>query len=165
MPLSDTLSTAYTVEELVFQLKDSGAKALVTQTAQLPIALKAAQSVGIPTDRVILIGDQRDPSAKVKHFTSIRLTGGASRWRRTKAKPDDLAFLVYSSGTTGLPKGVMLSHGNIVSNIYQLQVGEGGHMSSQGGPDGQGDKILTFLPFYHIYGEYHSVISDHYIVD
>lgn len=98
----------YTVEELAFQLKDSGAKALVTQVPHLEMAVKAAKMVGIPEDRVLLIGDQRDPSSRFKHFTSIRNTSGTSRYRRVKVDPDhDLAFLVYSSGTTGKPKGVM----------------------------------------------------------
>ncbi|KAF1973960.1 4-coumarate-CoA ligase-like protein [Bimuria novae-zelandiae CBS 107.79] len=144
---------AYTVEELVFQLKDSGAKAIVTQMAFIKNAQEAATQVGIPLDRVIVMGDQRDPSFMVKHFTSIRKTAGSAHYRRTKAKPnDDLAFLVYSSGTTGHPKGVMLTHRNIVSNTIMLKASEGGHMSSTGGPTGEGDKILAFLPFFHIYG-------------
>ena len=122
----------------------------MTAAAYLDAALTAAKAVGIPSDRVILLGDERDPT-RAKHFTSIRTTGGATRWRRVKAQPDDLAFLVYSSGTTGLPKGVMLSHGNIVSNIYQLFAGEDNNLTWNGGPDGKGDKILAFLPFFHIY--------------
>ncbi|KAJ4301206.1 hypothetical protein N0V90_003297 [Kalmusia sp. IMI 367209] len=144
---------AYTVDELAFQLKDSGAKAIVTQLAFIQNAQEAAQKVGIPLDRVVVIGDQRDPSYKVKHFTSIRKTSGSARYRRTKAKADeDLAFLVYSSGTTGHPKGVMLTHRNIVSNTLMIAAGEGGKLSSKGGPTGEGDKILAFLPFFHIYG-------------
>lgn len=66
---------------------------------------------------------------------------------------EDLAFLVYSSGTTGHPKGVMLTHRNIVSNIMMLKAGESGNLKPEGGPDGQGDKIIAFLPFFHIYGK------------
>lgn len=146
-------NAGYTVDELAFQLKDSGAKAIATQKASLPIAIEAAQQVGIPEDRIILLGDDRDPSMRFKHFQSIRSLAGTSRFRRTKFDPkNDLAFLVYSSGTTGHPKGVMLSHENIVSNILMGKVGEGGNLSWEGGPDGKGDKLLAFLPFYHIYG-------------
>jgi 4-coumarate--CoA ligase len=93
----------YTVEELVFQLKDSGARAIVTQLPFIKNAQEAAKQVGIPLDKVIVMGDQRDPSHKVKHFTSIVNTAGSAKYRRTKAKnpAEDLAFLVYSSGTTG----------------------------------------------------------------
>jgi len=144
----------YTVDELAFQLKDSGAKALVTQLPFIKKAQEAAQKVGIPLDRVIVMGDEKDPSYKVKHFTSIINNAGTSRYRRTKAAnpAEDLAFLVYSSGTTGYPKGVMLTHRNIVSNILMLKAGEGGNLKSTGGPAGEGDKLIAFLPFFHIYG-------------
>lgn len=146
---------AYTVDEFAFQLKDSGAKAIVTQLPFIKNAQEAATKVGIPLDRVIVMGDQRDPEYNVKHFTSIRKTSGSARYRRTKAKPDeDLAFLVYSSGTTGHPKGVMLTHRNVISNTMMIKAGEGGKLSSTGGPSGEGDKILAFLPFFHIYGRY-----------
>ena len=143
---------SYTPDELAFQLKDAGAKALVTQKPFLKAACEAAKKAGLPEDRIILMGDEKDESGRFKHFLSIRNISGASRYRRTKADPKkDLAFLVYSSGTTGHPKGVMLSHENIVSNVLMLKVGEAGNLKWNGGKDGQGDKLLAFLPFFHIY--------------
>lgn len=137
----------YTAAELAFQLKDSGAKALVTQLPFIKEACEAAKMVGIPEDRIILLGDQRDPANRFKYFKNIRATSGATRYRRTKANPEkDLAFLVYSSGTTGHPKGVMLSHRNIVSNVLMLNAGEGGNLTWQR------DRLISFLPFFHIYG-------------
>lgn len=144
---------AYTVDELAFQLRDCGARALVTQRAYLPQAVAAAKKVGMREDMVILMGDERDPAAVHKHFTSVRNISGATRYRRAKVRPaEDLAFLVYSSGTTGHPKGVMLTHRNIVANVLQVRAGESGNLSWKGGADGKGDKILAFLPFFHIYG-------------
>jgi len=144
---------AYTVEELAFQLKDCKAKALITQAPFLENARKACKIAGIDEDFIALIGDDRDPDGRTKHWTSVRNISGATRYRRAKINPEkDLAFLVYSSGTTGHPKGVMLNHRNICSNIIQLAASESGNLDWKGGPNNEGDKILAFLPFFHIYG-------------
>ena len=138
---------AYSVDELSFQLTNSGSKAIVTTADFLPTAIKAARGSNIPEDRIILLGSKRDPSHRVKHWTNIRKTSGAVRYRRRKANPDvDLAFLVYSSGTTGLPKGVMLSHRNIIADVLMVQGAVGKWYAS-----GE-DRLLAVLPFYHIYG-------------
>ncbi|KAH9902005.1 hypothetical protein F4778DRAFT_735882 [Xylariomycetidae sp. FL2044] len=152
-----TANPAYTVEELAFQMKDSGIKGIVTQVALLPVVREAARAIGLPDDRIILIGDGRDTGGKFKHFTEIRATAAAAGGHdavRTGVDPKrDLSFLVYSSGTTGLPKGVMLTHYNIVANLAQLEHIEilNGIYHS-GGPDGKGDKSIGTLPFFHIYG-------------
>jgi 4-coumarate--CoA ligase len=143
----------YTAEELAFQLKDAGVKALCTQVEFLPTVVKAAELAGLDRDMIIVMGDQRTKDASFKHFTSIRNISGATRYRKARISPaTDLAFLVYSSGTTGLPKGVMLTHENIISNVMQLRLAES-ELSCSGGPSGKGDTILAFLPFFHIYGE------------
>jgi 4-coumarate--CoA ligase len=138
---------------LAFQLKDSGAKALITQFPFLSVARAACKIAGIEEDMIALAGDERDPTGKFRHFTSVRNISGATRYRKAKINPaNDLAFLVYSSGTTGKPKGVMLTHQNICSNVIQLHHAESGHLDWKGGPNNEGDKILAFLPFFHIYG-------------
>lgn len=143
----------YTADELAYQLKDSGAKGIVTQKSLLDTVLKAAKTVNINTDRIILVGDEKDLEYKFKHFTSVRNLAGTSRYRKSKIDPDnDLAFLPYSSGTTGRPKGVMLTHTNVASNTLQNFSMEGRHLKPTGGPNGKGDKLLAFLPFFHIYG-------------
>lgn len=157
---------AYTVEELTFQLKNSGAKALATQLAMLPVAEKAAQNAGISPDRIMLVGDERHPQSRVKHFTSVRNISGTNRFRKTKVDPRrDLSFLVYSSGTTGVPKGVRLSHRNIVANNLQLNAMEGEHLTWNGNADGKGDRILAFLPFFHIYGELPFIYQSIWVFD
>ena len=139
---------AYNAEELAFMLSDSGAKSIVTQKALLPVALKAAKIAELPNNRIILLGEERDPEMRFKHFTSIRKISGTSRYRRRKVDPDrDLAFLAYSSGTTGLPKGVMLSHWNIVANVLMITGSMGKYYSWDK------DKFLGVLPLFHIYGK------------
>ncbi|KAK1781937.1 hypothetical protein QBC45DRAFT_404307 [Copromyces sp. CBS 386.78] len=143
----------YTVEELTFQLKDSGAKAIITQAPFLKTAVEAAKKAGIPNDRIILIGQHSDPSKKFKHFRNIKCVDFPARFRKANINPEkDLVFLVYSSGTTGLPKGVCLTHLNVVSNILQSADVDGRYWSATGGLDGEGDKFLGVLPFFHIYG-------------
>ena len=148
-----TANPAFSADELFFQLRDTGARAIATQRPLLKIAVEAARRIGMAEEQIILIGDERAESGQFKHFTSIRNITGTSPYERTKMQPDELAFLVYSSGTTGRPKGVMLTHRNIVSNILQLAAVEGGELSWKGGRDGQGDQILALLPFFHQYGE------------
>lgn len=150
-----TANPGYTADELAFQLRDAGAKALVTQKKFLATAQAAAKKVGIPEDRIILMGDERDRSMKFKHFQSIckNVENSTFRRKRRGLKPEkDLAFLVYSSGTTGHPKGVMLSHRNIIANVLMGRAIEGEKLTWNGGRDGMGDNILAFLPFFHIYG-------------
>lgn len=142
----------YTVDELSHQLVDAGARALVTQVEFLPRAREAARRAGIPEKRIILLGPRLDPDGKVRHWTSIRPTAYTSWYAKTKVDPKrDLAFLVYSSGTTGLPKGVRLTHYNVVANLIQNDQMDGHHLKPYGGPGGRGDRMLGVLPFFHIY--------------
>ncbi|KAK3300342.1 uncharacterized protein B0H64DRAFT_333715 [Chaetomium fimeti] len=145
----------YTVDELAFQLRDSGAKGLVTQPANLPIAIAAAQKASLPLDRVILLGNHRDPSGQIRHFSSIHsssTTTTTNQHTQAQISPQEIGFLVYSSGTTGLPKGVCLTHSNMVANVLQASYVEGSQWRPRGGADGRGDKQLGVLPFFHIYG-------------
>lgn len=147
---------AYTVDELAFQLKDSRAKALVTQLAYLDVATKAAQRAGIPKDRIILIGDDLDTTDQFKHF-SLRnnMRFEATQCQKPTIDPKrDLALLAYSSGTTGRPKAVMLSHEKLVANLLQVQATDEGNLKPTGGDDDHGDKILATVPYFHVYGIY-----------
>lgn len=96
----------YTFEELAFQIKDAGARALITQRSLLDVAKAAADKAGLPYDKIILMGDEKDPDYQFKHFLTIQATSKAEYQRTVLDPKRDLAFLVYSSGTTGYPKGV-----------------------------------------------------------
>lgn len=154
-------NAAYTVAELAHQLRDSGARLIATQLEYLDKVKAACSEVGLAHDQIILLGDKRDPNGLIKHWTSVRNTSGNSRYRQAKVSPrTDVAFLVYSSGTTGIPKGVRLSHYNLTSNVIQVQWSEQFNLTWDGSktssdiplPKGHGDRILACLPFFHIYG-------------
>lgn len=138
---------AYNAEELAFMLRDAGSKALATQKELLSIAIDAANLVNLPLNRIVLLGEGKDEKTSVQHFKSIRKSAGGTLNKRPKLNPDvDLSFLAYSSGTTGLPKGVMLSHTNIVSDVLMITGSVGSYYNWKN------DKLLGVLPFFHIYG-------------
>lgn len=149
--------------ELTHQLRDSNAKAVVTHYSNIESVKKACRAVGISEDHIIILGDTKDPTGRFKHWTNVRNLSNTARYAARKIDPrKDAAFLVYSSGTTGKPKGVKLSHYNITSNILQLQVAENHNLTWDGSqtsrdiplpePGKGGDKVLACLPFFHIYG-------------
>jgi len=133
------LNPTYREREVRYQLESSGAVVLITDGANLEgINLGGLANLRrVYTTRLSAPGSE--PFAKL-----------LSPARAAFPRPDDsseqiLAVLPYSSGTTGLPKGVMLSHFNLVANIYQLLGPNATKLNSA-------DNILCCLPFYHIYG-------------
>ena len=155
---------AYTAGELAFHLKDSGAKLLVTTRALLKTALAAAKEVGLSDDRILIVGTEEDADTSlVLPHLSIAKGGSAKNALQTlpptfkpsqpTAAAHDLAFLVYSSGTTGVPKGVELTHHNIISCCLMVAFAEGEDKAAgrEGLKSGR-DKIMSVLPQYHIYG-------------
>lgn len=130
----------YTEEDLLYQLTDSGAKAIITIPDLLPVAVAAGRKANIPSERIVLFKSDHD---KYRHYTSL-LSKKYAENTEGKIKPTDLAFLAYSSGTTGLAKGVMLTHGNIVANILQLATMDSAEMHWTE------DRMASFLPLFHI---------------
>jgi len=145
-----------TIDDLAFQLKESGAKAIVTQTAFLDAVQQAVDKVGIREDYIVLIGNEESGNDGFANFNPGQNGTGVAAFEKEEIVANrDLAFLVFSSGTTGHPKGVMLSHTNIVANVLLLAAGEGGNLTWNNGHDGMGDRVLAFLPFFHVYGKCH----------
>jgi 4-coumarate--CoA ligase len=136
---------AYTADELKYQLSDTGAKAMVVHTSLLDTALTAAKRIDFPIAHMLVFGPPSS-EAELQHVESM-LGGGAPGARRPRIDPVvDTAFLVYSSGTTGRPKGTRITHTNLVTNLVLQGRVEGPHMNWRQ------DRFLSFLPTYHIYG-------------
>jgi long-chain acyl-CoA synthetase len=150
------MNPSYKEREVAYQLGNSEAAAIIVQHELLPLVLAAGEEAPA-LQQVIVVGDSSHPRGQAARATeegaapqlamhsfeellhsqpSTPPTGRAPGW-------DDLLALPYSSGTTGLPKGVMLSHKNLVCNAYQSVATA--RITFE-------DRLLVFVPLYHIYG-------------
>jgi acyl-CoA synthetase (AMP-forming)/AMP-acid ligase II len=126
----------FTNEETETQLRDSGAHYLLTVPQLMPRAREIAQSTNLR--KIFVIGEAEGAIP----FSSLLATPGAPP--SVKIAPEtDLAALPYSSGTTGFPKGVMLTHHNLVSMLCQMEANE---------PFTENDTMICVVPMYHLYG-------------
>ncbi len=154
------VNSSYTATELEFQLVDSGAKLLVTHVSLLPIVLVATMRLKFPWSKILLLGDGGSArSSDLRHFRSLE-GPKLSKMPYSFDPQEDTCVLIYSSGTTGKPKGVMLTHRNIVSNVLMAVQSDNGNLHWKGGPSGNGDSIIGFLPFFHSYGKPPDTISN-----
>ncbi len=132
-----TVNPLYTVEELTRQLDDTGARFLLTVPPFAEKAAEAAEATAV--EEVFVLGESEVGTPFPALFDA------EAEPPDVDVGPDDLAVLPYSSGTTGLPKGVELTHRNLVANVCQVS----GVDPPDFGPD---DVSVGVLPFYHIYG-------------
>jgi long-chain acyl-CoA synthetase len=133
------LNPTYREREVRYQLGNSGAVLLITDGPNID----GINLAGLPNLRRVFTTRQQGSGAEP--FSDLLKPVGAMLPRPDQAADTTLAALPYSSGTTGLPKGVMLSHYNLVANVYQL-------LGTSAAPLHSNDNILCFLPLYHIYG-------------
>jgi long-chain acyl-CoA synthetase len=133
------LNPSYREREVRYQLENSGATLLITDGA----LITGMNLDGLPELKRVYT--TRQPATGARAFAELLRPVTCSLPAPTGPPEEALAALPYSSGTTGLPKGVMLSHYNLVANIYQLIAPYATAMNP-------GDVLLCFLPLYHIYG-------------
>jgi len=136
--INTTANSLYSSSELVHQFKDSGARMLITIPQFLDRALPAAKECGIT--EIFVLGESDEDG--VQSYASLLNNDGQPP--EVDIDPEsDLVALPYSSGTTGLAKGVMLTHSNLIANMV---------LSCEMNTIKPTDRLIGVLPFFHIYG-------------
>ena len=156
----------YTAREMEHQFNDSGAKALVSLANMAHLAEQVLPKTGIKTVIITEVGDMLPPlkrllvNSVVKHvkkmvpayslpqavkFTAAMAKGRGQSVKEAAPSNADIAVLQYTGGTTGVAKGAMLTHRNLIANMLQVKALMGSEMS-------EGNEVLIApLPLYHIY--------------
>jgi acyl-CoA synthetase (AMP-forming)/AMP-acid ligase II len=134
--MTTMVSPLFTGEEIIKQLKDSGATYLLTIPELMDKAREAAQTAGIR--KLFVVGEAEGAVS----FDSLLANEG--RKVEVEINPrSDVVALPYSSGTTGFPKGVMLTHHNLVSMLRMMEANNA---------FSQDDTLVCVVPMYHLYG-------------
>ncbi len=133
------LNPSYREREVRFQLENSGAVFLISDG----LLLQGMSLAGLPSLRRTYT--TRKESSGAEPFANLLNPVSAILPAPAQSSDHAVAALPYSSGTTGLPKGVMLSHFNLVANVFQFIGPRATEISGA-------DVVLCFLPLYHIYG-------------
>jgi long-chain acyl-CoA synthetase len=143
------MNSAYREREIAYQLNDNGAAVLLTHAKLLPVV--HATMPQLTSIRFVVVAGAAgsdlcpapsDAGAKILRLEDV-VTGQSMDPPSVTVHPDSLAALPYSSGTTGFPKGVMLTHRNLVANHHQYVRAIG---------LGPGDAYVVYMPLSHIYG-------------
>ena len=139
------MNPSYKEREIAYQLENSESKAILIQRELLPLLELVLAQKPLPHLKYIIVTGDKVPESMTHAIPFARLMRESSpkRPEPVEISGDDLLALPYSSGTTGFPKGTMLTHRNLASNNLQFTTAL--HVDLA-------DVALLFLPFYHIYG-------------
>lgn len=147
----------YTVNEVVHQLKNTEAVCLFAHLDMVENAVAAAKQAGLPKERIFQFSDQRcSPRNGVKDWSAMLASDADAekyRWPEFSAEESvkTVATINYSSGTTGLPKGVCISHHSLIANVEQTVFMRYYPGLKKG--EKPKERWLSFLPLYHAYGQ------------
>ena len=130
-------------QELTYILENSDSTALVVENVK-SLAKLSSQLTNLPIALIVLLSDEDSPEESIKtiNFQQLIELGTKNQLQSVKQSKDTLATLLYTSGTTGKPKGVRLSHGNLLHQVNYVKT------VFQPQP---GDVILSILPSWHAY--------------
>ncbi|MCV7228577.1 4-coumarate--CoA ligase family protein [Mycolicibacterium komossense] len=137
-----TVNALFTAKDIAKQLTDAHAKMLITVSPLRAQALEGAAHAGLSPAEVIIL-DGAGEAVDGHPNADDLLASGADAPEITVDPDTHLAALPYSSGTTGNPKGVMLTHRNLAVNVAQIRPIQGVTKD---------DVVIAVLPFFHIYG-------------
>jgi len=145
----------YTPRELAHQLNDADTETIVIFSGSTPVLAEIIDQTPISQVIVASLGDLHEsplPSpetdvriADATTFTDALTAGAAQTFQDVAISGDDLIYLQYTGGTTGVSKGAMLSHRNLVSNIMMFESITGGRLEAGA------ETVITALPLYHIF--------------
>ena len=136
------LNTAYQSAEIEYFIGNAEPAVVVCSPGNFGWVSKIAFTLG--TQHVFTLGDDRTGSLLE------RAAHHSDEHQAVARSADDLAAILYTSGTTGRSKGAMLTHGNMLSNAVMLKDYWG--WTATGGPDGRGDVLIHALPIFHVHG-------------
>ena len=161
-----TCNPLYTARELHYQLSDSGATAIVAVETAAHVVQEAIPGTQVRTTIVTRVGDMLPPMRRIavdiavkriKHLVPAWQIEGAIPFRSALSAgrelalespslgPGDIALIQYTGGTTGVPKGAVLTHGNLMANLEQISAWIGKDLK-------EGEEIVvTALPLYHVF--------------
>jgi 4-coumarate--CoA ligase len=144
----------YTVTEVEYQIKNTGTTCILVHPDHVETAVEAARRAGLDKSKIFLFSD-KPCQTKLgirdwrEDMAGSQSEGEAWQWdHMAETSTTDIATINYSSGTTGLPKGVCVSHHNLLANVVQtifMRDLEQSHKSQE--------RWVGFLPLYHAYGK------------
>jgi acyl-CoA synthetase (AMP-forming)/AMP-acid ligase II len=140
--VTSPMNPSYKEREIAYQLGNSDAVAIVVQQELLPL-VEEVRAQAPALEHIITVGPAVGQPPHLHSFSHLLRTQPTTPLEGIKPGGEDLLALPYSSGTTGLPKGVMLSHKNLVYNACQSIATA--RITFE-------DRMLVFVPLYHIYG-------------
>ncbi|EME77268.1 uncharacterized protein MYCFIDRAFT_42475 [Pseudocercospora fijiensis CIRAD86] len=159
------INPIYTVEEIVYQMKLTGAKCILAHPSVVERDLEAAKKAGT-NPKIFQFSDDEAPLKEIKAAKDWRHMLGseqeAQSYHWPELSPDEsvntIATINFSSGTTGLPKGVMIGHHALIANVEQTAAVRWPHLDMKKGEKVKGERWLGFLPLYHAYGQLYACV-------
>lgn len=154
------MNPMYTHDELKFMMEDTGMTALFTFDGALPLMRPLVKEVGLKHVIVTKVSDYMDGAKKStaksldleeewQHFSELLESSNDLRLPRVAFTPEDPALIQFTGGTTGLPKGALLTHGNIIASTFQASIW--GNPITQYIPH-EKRMVIGLIPYFHVFG-------------